>query len=54
VASDVSLTVHAGASLEVGLSKGIYLRPDVRARYFEKGQNVDLEASLAIGFRIGG
>lgn len=53
-ASDDTFTVHAGVDLQIPLSDRIYLRPDARARYFEQSEDVDLEASVAIGFRIGG
>lgn len=51
--SDDSFTLHAGANLQISLSERIYLRPDVRARYFEESEDIDLEASIGLGIRIG-
>jgi len=54
-ASGDSFTLHAGVGLRIHLSDRVYLRPDVRARWFEKADNsVDYEASLGLGFRLGG
>jgi hypothetical protein len=52
-ASDDSFTLHFGVDLQISLSDRVYLRPDVRARYFDDSEDVDLEASIGIGFRIG-
>jgi hypothetical protein len=53
-ASNDTFTLHLGADVRISLSDRVYLRPDVRARYFEESEDVDLEASIAVGFRIGG
>ena len=53
--SDDSLTVHLGAGLVIELGEKLYLRPDVRARWFEEGDDeIDLELTLGLGFRFGG
>lgn len=52
--SDDTFTLHAGLGLNIGLTDRIYLRPDVRARWFDDSNDeVDLEASLAVGFTLG-
>lgn len=49
-----SFTAHAGVALEVNLGDRVYLRPDARWRWFEKGGGgADLELSLALGIRLG-
>ncbi len=54
-ATDDSLTVHLGAGLKIALGEKTYLRPDVRGRWFEEGEDeIDLEVSLGLGFRFGG
>ncbi len=54
-ATDDSLTAHLGAGLKIALGEKIYLRPDVRGRWFEEGDGgIDLEVSLGLGFRFGG
>ena len=52
VLSEDSLTAHAGVGLDLWLSDRLYLRPDVRGRWFEQADSNDLdwEASLALGF----
>lgn len=52
VFSDDSLTLHAGIGVDISLGQHVYLRPDVRGRWFEKSasNDVDVEASLALGF----
>ena len=51
-----SFTLNVGVGLRILLGRTIYLRPLVRARWFEKriDDDIDLEATLAIGFRFGG
>lgn len=51
--SSDSLTLNFGGGLRISLSDRVYLRPDVRARYFEESETVDLEASIGVGFRFG-
>lgn len=52
--SNDSFTLHVGADLQIALSDRVYLRPDVRARWFEVGDNdLDYEASIGLGIRIG-
>ena len=51
-----SLTLNAGAGLRILLGRTFYLRPVVRARWFESRDRVDdldLEYTLALGFRFG-
>jgi Outer membrane protein beta-barrel domain len=49
-----SLTAHAGVGVEVALWETFYLRPEVRARWYEKSETDDLEieGSLALGLRF--
>lgn len=49
-----SFTLHAGLGVDIDLSERVYLRPEVRARWYELVDGTDLEATLALGFRIGG
>lgn len=51
--SDDSFTAHVGADLQIALSDRVYLRPDVRARWFEQGGDIDYEASIGLGIRFG-
>jgi opacity protein-like surface antigen len=46
-----SFSFNLGVAVKVSLTKGIYLRGDVRARYFEgrSSDAVDAEATLAFG-----
>ncbi len=54
-ATEDSLTAHLGVGLKIALGERTYLRPDVRGRWFEEGEDdLDLEVSLALGFRFGG
>lgn len=51
---DSLFTYHVGAGVDVALGERTYLRPDLRARGFEDRSNdIDLELSLAIGWRFG-
>lgn len=48
-----SLTAHFGAGLNIPLSDRFFLRPEVRARWFEEGGNeIDVEATLACGIKF--
>lgn len=52
--SDDSLTAHLGLGVDIGLGGRFFLRPDLRARWFEQGDNeIDIEASLAVGLKVG-
>lgn len=48
--SDDSATAHIGIGGELHVGNRWYLRPEARARYFDKGGDVDTEATLAVGF----
>lgn len=50
--SEDSVTAHLGLAGELSLSESIYLRPDLRARWIEETEDVDLEGTLALGFRF--
>lgn len=50
--SEDSITAHVGLAGELSLGEKIYLRPDVRARWIEETEDVDLEGTLALGFRF--
>jgi hypothetical protein len=50
--SDDSVTAHVGLAGELSLSNSIYLRPDLRARWIEKSEDIDVETTLALGFRF--
>lgn len=50
--TDDSFTAHLGLGAEIPLSRRLYLRTDGRARWFETSRDIDLEGSLALGFRF--
>ena len=52
IASD-SFTLHAVVGPVIGLGSRVYLKPVVKARWFEAREDdeIDLESSLAVGFR---
>ena len=56
---DSEFTLHAGLGLEIALTKHIYLRPDVRTRWYELDESfgsddsLDWEITGAIGFWVG-
>ena len=57
--SEDSFTANLGGSLKIYLGQTVYLRPAVTGRWFEVRDlatldNLDWEASLALGFRFGG
>ena len=51
---DSSLTVNAGLALKVYASERVYVRPDVRGRWFEDCDEscFEWEFTLAVGFRF--
>jgi|CXWL01.1.fsa_nt_gi hypothetical protein len=51
-ASSDSLTAHAGLAFRQPLGATAYLRPDARARWFEDGGDIDVEVSIAVGWRF--
>ncbi|MDA8019559.1 MAG: outer membrane beta-barrel protein [Thermoanaerobaculia bacterium] len=53
VDSDDVLTLNLGVGLDIRLSDRMFLRPDVRSRWFEHSEASDLEASLSLGFTFG-
>ena len=59
--SEESATLHAGAGVAIHLNDRIYLRPDVRARWYEgyssrdgfERSDTDFEATFAVGWKFG-
>lgn len=45
-----SFTVNAGVGVDLYLGEVAYLRPDVRSRWFESGDDTEIEVTLALGF----
>lgn len=47
-----ALTIHAGIGYRAQLGANLYLRPEIRARAYEAGDNtLDFSASVALGWR---
>ena len=47
-----TLSVHAGVGYRAMLGENLYLRPEIRARAYEAGDNtLDISASIALGWR---
>jgi len=47
-----TLTIHAGIGYRAQLGANLYLRPEIRARAYEAGDNtLDFSASVALGWR---
>ncbi|MFQ5526388.1 MAG: hypothetical protein ACE5GX_09025 [Thermoanaerobaculia bacterium] len=49
-----SASAHLGLGWIANLSDSVYLRTEVRDRWFEDGGDTELEATLALGFVFGG
>lgn len=49
-AGDDSFTVHAGLGWNFMAGEQLVIRPDVRARYFDSSDSIDLEATVAVGW----
>ena len=51
--ADDELTAHLGVGVEIGLGERFLLRPDVRLRWIDGGDDdVHTEATVGIGFRF--
>lgn len=50
--SEDSINAHAGLAGELSVGETVYFRPDVRARWIEETEDIDLETTLALGFRF--
>lgn len=48
-----SFTANVGVGADLHLGEVAYLRPDVRWRWFEDGDESDFEVTLALGFTFG-
>lgn len=53
-ASDDSFSAHLGAGWEIRLSGAWSLRPDLKARWLEEADGVDLEPTVSLSYRFGG
>jgi hypothetical protein len=52
--ADDTPTLHAGILLRIPVSREMYVRPEVRARYLVDPEDVDLELTVALGLKFGG
>lgn len=48
-----TLTANVGVGADLYLGRNVYLRPDVRWRWFEDFDDSEVEATLALGFSFG-
>ena len=46
-------TANAGLGLDLHLGERVFLRPDLRYRWFDEDDVIDLELSLSLGFSFG-
>ena len=48
-----TLTAHVGLGVNVQISDRLYLRPDIKVRWFEDGGDVSTDTTIGIGYKIG-